>query len=115
MRKVFIHNPFFRLLAPLVFGVIVYLLILLVGNNLNDISQIFSNEELYVCIGVTYLTFESLRASISLIKRFQFSHIRNQIVLTVAISVLISIAVITLSIVVYYKWRVGFDVGVREL
>jgi hypothetical protein len=115
MKRIFIHNPFFRLLAPLVFGIMVYLLILLVGNNLNDLSQIFSNEELYVSIGLTYLAFESLRLSIVTIKRFPLISIRNQIIITIAGSIIVSLLVITGALASYYKWGVGFDIGVSEL
>jgi hypothetical protein len=61
MKKIFIHNPFFRIIAPLVFGVLVYLLILLVNNDLTEIGKIFNNGELYVCIGLSYLSLEALR------------------------------------------------------
>src|SRR5258705_271024 len=47
MKKLFIHNPIFRITAPPVYGVLVYLLILLVNNNLNELSGIFSNKYLF--------------------------------------------------------------------
>ena len=115
MKRAFIHNPFFRLIAPLLFGIMVYLLILLVGNNLADLTQIFSNEELYVSIGLTFLSFESLRFSILMIRKFNISSIRNQIILSISSGVIISLMVITLSLFAYFKWLVGFDIAFREL
>jgi hypothetical protein len=115
MKRLFIHNPFFRLVAPLVFGVVVYLLILLVSNNLNDLSEIFSNEELYVSIGLTYLSFESLRLGITIVNRFKFSSIRNHILISIGCSVVASLFVITLVLALYFKFVVGFDIDVSEL
>jgi Histidine kinase len=115
MKRLFIHNPFFRLVAPLVLGVIVYLLILIVRNNLEDISQIFSNEELYVSIALAYLSFESLRLSIVTLKKFNFHFIQNQIVLTTTVSLVISLTCITLALTAYYHLVVGFDIGMGEL
>jgi Histidine kinase len=115
MKRVFIHNPFFRLLAPLVYGIIVYLLVLLVGNNLTEISQIFSNQELYVSIALTFLAFESLRLCIITIKKFTFNSARNQIALTISLSVVTTLTVITLSLASYFSWIVGFNVGMGEL
>lgn len=115
MKRLFIHNPFFRLVAPLVFGVMVYLLILLVSNNLNDLSEIFSNEELYVSIGLTYLSFESLRLSISIANRFQYSSIRNHILISIGCSVILSLLIITLVLALYFKFVVGFNIDVGEL
>ena len=64
MKKLFIHNTVFRISAPILYGILVYLLILLVNNNLNDLLKIYSNKELYVCLALSYLSMESLRATI---------------------------------------------------
>ena len=115
MKKIFIHNPFFRLIAPLAFGIMVYLLILLLNNNLNDLTVIFSNEELYVSIGLTYLSFESLRLCISAVNRIHFSSIRNQILISIGSSVVLSLIIITLILALYFKFIVGFDIYISEL
>ena len=115
MKRLFIHNPFFRLVAPLVFGVMVYLLILLVSNNLKDLSEIFSNEELYVSIGLTYLSFESLRICITVVNRLPFASIRNHILVSIGSSIVLSLVIITLVLALYFKFVVGFDIDVSEL
>ena len=115
MKKLFIHNTFFRILAPLVFGVMVYFLILLIGNNLRDLNLIFSNQELYVSIGLTFLSFESLRLCIILIKKFNISSTRNEIILAILSGLFTSFIAITGSMVAYFKLVVGFNISVGEL
>ena len=70
MKKYFIHNPFFRLFAPPVYGVLIYMLILLINNNVIHIYEFFSEQEVYICIGLTYLSFESIRIVIVLLDKF---------------------------------------------
>lgn len=115
MKKLFIYNPFFRLLAPLIFGVMVYLLILLVGNNLREITQIFSNQELYVSICLTYLSFESLRLMVALAKRFHIRSTRNEVIIATVGGLILSLLVITSSIIAYFKIAVGFNISTGEL
>jgi Histidine kinase len=115
VKKLFIHSPFFRLLAPLVFGVMVYMLILLVGNNLNDISQIFSNQELYVSIALTYLSFECLRLMIVITKKINFRSTQNEITIATIAGLFVSLLVISGSMMAYFKLAVGFDISLGEL
>jgi hypothetical protein len=69
-KKYFIHHPLFRLLAPVVYGVIVYLLILLINNNLSQLKEIFIGQEVYICIALTFLSFESVRTIILLLEKY---------------------------------------------
>ncbi len=116
MKKLFIHNPIFRIAAPPVYGVLVYLLILLVNNNLNELTGIFSNKELYVCIGLSYLSLESLRGSIlylnRLIKHLSF---RQRAFLQSVVSLIISLVVIYVGVFAYFRWVEGFSVSLNEL
>jgi hypothetical protein len=115
VKKLFIHSPLFRILAPVVFGVMVYLLILLVGNNLRDISQIFNNQELYVSVALTYLSFECLRLVIVITKKFNFRSTRNEIIFATLGGLILSLLVITGSMITYFKIVVGFDISLGEL
>lgn len=116
MKKVFIHNPIFRICAPPVYGVMVYLLILLVNNNLNELAKIFNNQELYVCIGLSFLSLESLRLSISLLNRWlkQTSFRQRSIIQSIA-SLVISLLTVYAGVAAYFNWIVGFTVSITEL
>jgi len=115
MNKLFIHNAFFRLLSGVIVGVMVYLLILLVNNTLESIDTIFSNEELYVCIALSYLSLEWMRLVIARFEK-NLKHVNQrllalQIVTTIASALLI----VAIAISAYYKLVVGFSIGQGEL
>ena len=82
---------------------------------MNDLTVIFSNEELYVSIGLTYLSFESLRLSLSVLKRINFSSVRNQILISISSGIILSLIIITLVLSLYFKLIVGFDIDLNEL
>ncbi|CAL2063170.1 histidine kinase [Tenacibaculum sp. 190524A05c] len=116
MKKLFVHKPLFRLLSPVFSGVIVYLLILLVNNNVAQIQNEFLGEELYVCIGMSYIIQEFSRVLLLLFKRFSFlSDTILSIVLQVVVSIVLSIVVVTLCITLYYKQVLGFSPNSEEL
>src|SRR5271170_5352166 len=107
MKKLFIHNPIFRICSAPVYGVLVYLLVLLVNNNLKDLTKIFSNQELYVCIGLSYLSLESLRLSIILLNRaFRQIPFRQRAIIQSLASLIISLLVVYAGIVAYFHWVV---------
>lgn len=54
-------RPLFRVLAPLVVGCSVYLLVLLAFDTHTRVLNDFFNQELLVCIGISYLVLESNR------------------------------------------------------
>ncbi|MFM7485676.1 MAG: histidine kinase, partial [Cytophagales bacterium] len=116
MNKLFIHNPFFRLLSGLVVGVMVYLLILLINNTLENVNTIFNNEELYVCIGLSYLSFESMRWVIVLVKQFQSLRGNSRLILIqTAATLAISLLLVAVAISLYFKYLLGFSIGSSEL
>lgn len=111
-KKFFIHNPLFRLLAPVVYGIFVYLLILLINNNLNQLNEIFIGQEVYICIGLTFLSFESIRAIILVLNKFlpatwQAVSMPIQFVLSVAVS----LSLVVISLKLYFEWVIGFSMA----
>jgi hypothetical protein len=116
MKKLFIHNSFFRICAPMLLGVLVYLLILLVNNNLNDLLKIYSDKELYVSIALSYLSLESLRATIILLTNWLNKLPQKYRTPTQAlISLSVSLLVVHSGVFVYFKWAEGYSVGWYEL
>jgi Histidine kinase len=114
MKKIFIHNPFFRIFAPPVFGVFVYLIILLVNNNVEQIGTLVSNQEVYVSMVLSLISFESMRFTLVLLNRFSLPQ-GNIITIQVLITTAVSVAIVLLAISSYYKWVIGFDISQREL
>jgi len=116
MKKLFIHHPLFRLLSPVFSGVVVYLLIVLFSNDVGQLLEQFLGEDLYVCIGLSYVIQEISRLLIVLFKKLPIykSNIIT-ITLQVAFSILLTIGVVTTSISMYYKHVVGFSVTSDDL
>jgi Histidine kinase len=116
MTRLFIHNAFFRICSGPIFGVLVYLLILLINNTVEDIDKIFDHEELYVCIALSYVSFESMRISLVLLERFYpKQRFQRKILIQVVVTLFVSLGLITLSISAYYRWVIGFSIGTGEL
>jgi sensor histidine kinase YesM len=115
MKRYFIHNPVFRLLAPVVYGVLIYLLILLINNNVTQVNDIFITQEVYVFIVLSYLSFESIRLMIVVLDKFlvkKDSRFRPaiQVLLTTAISVSLVIGCFTL----YFNYTIGFSMSTTQ-
>jgi hypothetical protein len=116
MRKMFVHTALFRICAPAVLGVLTYLLILLVHNAVADINKIFSNQELYVCIGLSYISLEGMRIAISLLDRFGKSLLpRRRIIVQLVLTLAVNVALTGGAISGYFLMIVGFSIGSYEL
>lgn len=116
MKRYFIHNPLFRILAPAIYGVLIYLLILLINNNVAQVNELFISQEVYVCIGLSYISFEFTRLIIivmnKLLKdRYQSVRIALQFVITAALSV--TLVLVCLSF--YFKLMIGFTISGTQL
>src|SRR5215204_824970 len=109
MRKYFIHNPIFRLLPPAVYGILIYLLILLINNNVSQVNEFFSSGEVYICIGLTYLSFETLRLVIFLFNKFlKERYIFIRVPAQIISSTLLSTVIVVIAIITYFIYVVGF-------
>jgi hypothetical protein len=116
MRKVFVHSALFRICAPAILGVLTYLLILLVHNSVAAVNKIFSNEELYVCMGLSYISLEAMRIVIVLIDRFGKSlEPRRRIGVQLVATLLTVLGLVALAISGYFLMVVGFSIGNYEL
>lgn len=116
MKKLFIHHPFFRLLSPVFSGVVVYLLIILFSNDVGQLQEQFLGEDLYVCIGLSYLIQELSRLLIVLFKKLPTNKSNvTTIALQVIFSIALTIGIVTVSITMYYKYVVGFSVTADDL
>ncbi|MFK8060169.1 MAG: histidine kinase [Polaribacter sp.] len=116
MKKLFVHQPFFRLLSPVFSGVIVYLLVLLLNNNIQQIKEEFFNEELYFCIGLCYLIQEFSRVLLILFKHFLLNRTSVlSILLQVIISMILCLVLSTIAINLYFEYILGFSITTEEI
>ena len=116
MKRLFIHKPLFRLLSPIFTGIIVYLLILMVNNNVQQLQEIFLGQELYVCIALAYIIQEFSRGLLLFFNKLpqHFSVVWGMII-QLLISLVLCVGLVTLSIIVYYRIALGFDPNSEEL
>ena len=116
MKRYFIHNTIFRLVAPAVYGVLVYLLILLINNNVTKINALFTTEEVYVCILLSYLSFEVIRFVIILLNRFLKGKYPGIIIpVQFLITTFISVGLVLLDLNFYFNYVVGFSISGTQL
>ncbi len=116
MKKLFIHQPFFRILSPIFSGVIIYILVLLLNNNVDQLTEQFLGEELYFCIGLSYIVQELSRFLLLIFKRVPKA--KNSLLslfIQAIISLVISLLVVTLLVTLYFKYIIGFTATIEEI
>ncbi len=69
MKKNLIHQPFFRVVVPPIYGLMMYLLILLLNNELGQLGETIFTAELLVCVVLAFLISEPLRFIIRLFEK----------------------------------------------
>jgi sensor histidine kinase YesM len=116
MKKYFIHNAFFRLLAPPVYGVLIYLIILLINNSLLQVNELFSSEEVYMCIGLTFLCFESARIVILLLNRFlKGKYAKTRFLIQLIAGTIVPTVLVMLAISLYFTYVIRFSITLPQL
>lgn len=116
MNKLFVHHPLFRLLSPLFSGTLVYLLILLVNNNIGQVQEAFLGQELYVCIGLAYLIQEYARLSLVLFERMKLPiSYFWRLVVQVTSTLIVGILLVTGAMHAYFKMVLAYTPNTQEL
>lgn len=117
MTRIFVHSIIFRICSAPLFGVIIYLLILLINNTLEAAEEIFNNQELYVCILLSYISFESMRIIILVLERKSNpdASVQRRLFLQLILSLLVSVGMVGLAITAYFHFIIGFSIGAQEL
>jgi Histidine kinase len=116
MNRLFVHNTFFRFISGIIFGILVYLLILLINNSVESLTDSFSNQELYVSIILSYIAFESMRVVIKILDRnIVNDNLKRRMITQVLGTLIVSLGLISLAIASYFHWVIGFSIAPREL
>jgi hypothetical protein len=69
-KQYFVNHPVFRIVAPVIYGVLIYLLVLMINNTVAQVNELFRSEEVYVFIVLTFIAFESSRFIIKLLAKY---------------------------------------------
>lgn len=109
MKRPFFHNPLYRLLAPVAFGLMVYLIILLLNNNVNQINTLFTSEEVYLCIGLGLLFTESFRL-ITLVNKKIDENIDSisPLLIQFILSSIVTVLLISGGLSAYFNYYIGY-------
>lgn len=116
MNRLFIHKPLFRIISPLFSGTIVYLLILLINNNVTALDELFLGQELYFCIGLSYLIHEFSRLIILTLSSIHWlAPTFIGLFIPVLICSVMVLVVVTGSLFLYFEQVLGFSPVQSEL
>ena len=116
MKRYFIHNPLFRIVAPTVYGVLIYLLILLINNDVSQVNDLFINQEVYVCIGLCYITFESMRLVVLMLdKSLKQTHESIRMLVQFVLTTALSAGLVTACLSLYFNYVIGFSISGTQL
>jgi len=116
MKRFFIHHPLFRLLAPLFSGTLVYLLLLLVNNNIAQVKESFLGQELYTCIALTYMIQELIRGAILFFDRLKHPFLLRYKILFQSMATILAIVFLVSSVMyLYFKYVLRYTPNFTEL
>ena len=117
MVRNIIHNGVFRIFTPIFYGVAMYILILLVFDRVQDLSENFLLVEVILCLIITYVLFEMLRFFMLQFEKRVSSNwsMPRRISIQLGLSLAISITVTSIVISFYFSKLVGFNSYRSEL
>jgi len=104
MKKIFLNNNVFRLVTPPLYGTIIYILILLIFDSLDQLTDSFFSREVLITILLSYVLCESLRLLIILLDR-KYSitrHFGIRVAIQLIAGIFCSFIVTSLFIIAYF-------------
>ncbi len=116
-KTIFYNNPVFRLSAPLLTGIVIYLLILMFFDSVDMLAENFFSREVVFTIGLTYLFFELNRLVIILTNRIGLDKkaFLTRLAIQYALAVILTPAAISLVMYLYFSYVEGFSTITTEL
>ena len=110
MKGIFTHNPLFRILFPPVYGLLVYVLVLLIFDGISHLENNFFSQEALFCIVLTYALTESLSLVLRFINRQfpEFKSVRRRIFIYLTANLLCSRLVISGGVIAYFILLIGY-------
>ncbi|MEO1218033.1 MAG: histidine kinase [Bacteroidota bacterium] len=116
MKKVFLHNALFRILSPCFSGAMAYVLILLLNNNVEQITEQFLGIELALCILLAYGVQEISRSVIILSDRLNFFRKeRWRLLFQLMLSSLLNLVLVSGVVYFFFLNFSGYSPNMQEL
>ena len=108
MRKNIIDTLLFRIFVPIPYGALIYMLLLMINNNLLIIDETFISTELFFCIALSFISLEVNRLVLKTVfKNNQGSVLENMVQL--GVNAIITIGVIYYSLMGYFVGFLGYE------
>ncbi|MCF8406037.1 MAG: histidine kinase [Bacteroidales bacterium] len=116
-KKLIYHSLSFRLAAPVLFGVFIYLLILMFFDSLDMLSENFFSREVLFVIGLTFIYFEYNRFVIILCLKLleKVESFAYKLFIQFLLAILPGIFIISFILYLYFIHIVGFSTIQTEL
>lgn len=108
MKNHFFHNSIYRVLAPIFLGLVVYLIILLLNNNVSQVSSLFTSQEVYICILLSLLFTESFRLVLVLSHYLSRSMNVGPLVIQLVLSSISTVVIISGGLWLYFTNVIGY-------
>lgn len=117
MVKNIIHNPVFRVFTPIFYGLTMYILILLIFDSIQQLSENFFSTEVFLSVILTCVIFELLRLYAIYVEKFCPQNCKNvyRLVIQFFGAVVISLCTTSIIISLYFSKLVGFNSYNTEL
>ncbi len=117
MVKNIINSAVFRIFTPIFYGVTMYILILLIFDRVQDLSENFLVIEATLCVVITYLIFELIRLYILQVEKRCSANcsISRRLIIQGGGSLIITVIITSLIISFYFSKLVGFNTFRHEL
>lgn len=116
MIKSIVNQALFRILSPIIIGLLAYILLLLFNNQLDQLQSEFINLELFIFIVLALLIQESTRFVIrKRTNKISESFAAKQLISPLATSLMIAVTITTMTITFYFKIRLGYAPEYGEL
>ena len=116
-NQLFYNNISFRVVSPLIAGVLVYMLVLMFFDSVDMLAANFFSREVLFVICLTILFFEFNRLVIVILNKvYPFDrNIKFRIIIQYALSFIFTLLVISLSLYYYFSYIEGFRTIRTEL
>jgi len=117
MKKILIHDIWFRIFTPALYGVLIYILVLLVFDSLDQLATNFLGKEAVLTILIAYLLFGAVRNITRFLERRKIlvDEPSRWILIQVGAGMLASIIISSLGIILYFTLYIGYSQFIREL
>jgi sensor histidine kinase YesM len=116
-NKLFYNDIAFRLMAPILFGIVIYLLVLMFFDSIVMLGDNFFSREVLFSISLAYLFFELNRLIIVLSNKLfkKKGNLRLRIIFQYTIAILVSVLSISSALYLYFIYIEGFSTIATEV